>query len=142
MQGRRGAGLGQTQQRGAVVDRRVTSDAERDRVLDGLFVAATKDSEPKTMECAVAHVARRWVVVRNAHATEAGPILVKPRNTWSMMRGPHRDGRVLSPGVRDGWQGAGLESTRAAYVQPRGSVSGATAHSSGSPGFVGILRRT
>jgi hypothetical protein len=30
--------------------------------------------------------------------------------------------RVLSAGVRDDWQGSGLGSTRAAYVQARRSV--------------------
>lgn len=37
---------------------------------------------------------------------------------------------VLSAGVRDGWQGAGLGSTRAAYVQPRGSVGYASSAAS------------
>src|SRR5512133_686817 len=48
--------------------------------------ATTTDSDPKEMEHTIARLAPRWFVVRNVHAADAGPILVKPCNTWSMMR--------------------------------------------------------
>lgn len=36
----------------------------------------------------VSKLAPRWFVVRNAQATDGGPVLIRPRDTWSMMRGP------------------------------------------------------
>ncbi|HMA97007.1 MAG TPA: hypothetical protein VKP30_30190, partial [Polyangiaceae bacterium] len=73
---------------------RLQTDADRDRVLDGLSVATTTDSDPKEMEHTIARLAPRWFVVRNVHAADAGPILVKPRNTWSIMRGPLTRGEL------------------------------------------------
>src|SRR5512133_1234264 len=56
--------------------------------------ATTTDSDPKEMEHTIARLAPRWFVVRNVHAADAGPILVKPRNTWSIMRGPLTRGEL------------------------------------------------
>ncbi|HMA94682.1 MAG TPA: hypothetical protein VKP30_18460 [Polyangiaceae bacterium] len=67
---------------------RLQTDAARDRVLDGLSVATTTDSDAKEKEHTIARLAPRWFTVRSVHGADAVPILAKPRNTWSMMRGP------------------------------------------------------
>jgi hypothetical protein len=36
----------------------------------------------------VQRLAPRWFVLRNAHASAVGPLLLNPRHTMSLMRGP------------------------------------------------------
>jgi DNA helicase HerA-like ATPase len=67
---------------------RLQTDADRDRVLDGLN-ASTIDgnSEPKELTRIVQRLADRWFVIRNAHST-SGPLLLHPRYALSWLRGP------------------------------------------------------
>ena len=64
---------------------RLQTDADRDRVIDGLAVG---DKHAKTdLERTLPRLAPRWFVVRDAHV-RAGPVLMHPRETLSLMRGP------------------------------------------------------
>jgi len=67
---------------------RLQTDADRARVIEGLTGAATHGEDVSELSHIVSRLAPRWFVVRNAHAGETGPILLRPRDTWSMMRGP------------------------------------------------------
>lgn len=67
---------------------RLQTDADRARVLDGLSGAATDTDAASELEHIVQRLAPRCFVVRNAHAAAAGPVLLRPRDTWSLMRGP------------------------------------------------------
>ncbi len=57
---------------------RLQTDADRARVLDGL--------EAVELEQTVQRLSPRWFVVRNAHAST--PVLLHPRQTMTVMRGP------------------------------------------------------
>lgn len=68
---------------------RLQTDADRATVLDGLAGISHKDF---TSEADLGHniqrLAPRWFIVKNAHAASAGPILLNPRQTMSIMHGP------------------------------------------------------
>lgn len=67
---------------------RLQTDADRARVLDGLATAQGNVAEhASVLETTLKRLAPRWFVVRNAHASSA-PILMYPRQTISLMRGP------------------------------------------------------
>ncbi len=74
---------------------RLQTDADRERVIDGLRSAvdfdagngASSDAEAPDLERIVQRLANRWFVVQNAHA-RSGPILVQPRHALSWLRGP------------------------------------------------------
>jgi DNA helicase HerA-like ATPase len=62
---------------------RLQTDADRERVIDGL-----KDIEfGVDLDRTLQQLAPRWFLVRNAHSS-SGPILVQPRCTMTLMRGP------------------------------------------------------
>ncbi len=65
---------------------RLQTDADRHRVLDGI---ATNDADrtEKQLHQTLKRLAPRWFVMRNANAS-SGPILMQPRQTLSLMRGP------------------------------------------------------
>jgi hypothetical protein len=67
---------------------RLQTDADRARVMDGLSGATNNTDDLTELEHIVPRLLPRWFVVKNAHAAAAGPLLLKPRDTWSLMRGP------------------------------------------------------
>ena len=67
---------------------RLQTDADRARVLDGLAAARGTDAEVgDELRDTLQRLAPRWFVVRNAHVTSP-PVLLYPRHTMSLMRGP------------------------------------------------------
>ena len=67
---------------------RLQTDADRERVLDGLAGSPdVKELSAKELERIVQRLSNRWFLVRNAHAS-SGPILMQPRQTYSWLRGP------------------------------------------------------
>ncbi len=70
---------------------RLQTDADRERVVDGLAAsldagAAEGDGEQELART-VQRLAPRWFVVRNAHAS-APPLLLRPRDTLTPLIGP------------------------------------------------------
>jgi hypothetical protein len=66
---------------------RLQTDADRTRVMEGLAVSAGTDrAATQALSRAVARLAPRWFVVRDAHSRGLG--LVQPRWTMSVLRGP------------------------------------------------------
>ena len=66
---------------------RLQTDADRERVLDGLAVGETGDGQDTELGTTFQRLAPRWFVVRNAHATSP-PILMQPRFAMALLRGP------------------------------------------------------
>jgi len=60
---------------------RLQTDADRERVIDGL--ALEDPSFANTLQ----RLAPRWFVMRDAH-TSSTPVLLHPRQTMTLMRGP------------------------------------------------------
>jgi hypothetical protein len=58
-------------------------------VLDGLAGASqNRNGTQAELAHVVQRLAPRWFIVNNAHAASVGPILLRPRETMSLMRGP------------------------------------------------------
>jgi hypothetical protein len=92
---------------------RLQTDADRARVLEGLAGASGGDPHSAhDLARVVQNLAARWFLVRNARAA-GGPVLVQPRWTMSLMRGPMtrselqraRGGRRSSSNERHRWEG-------------------------------------
>jgi hypothetical protein len=67
---------------------RLQTDADRERVLDGLAGAqGTNASGTAELGTILQRLAPRWFLVRNAHVATA-PVLLNPRYAMSLMRGP------------------------------------------------------
>jgi hypothetical protein len=69
---------------------RLQTDADRERVIDGLTTAdsgASASVDRATLEDTVKQLKRRWFVVRDVHAGE-GLRLFQPRQTITWLRGP------------------------------------------------------
>jgi hypothetical protein len=67
---------------------RLQTDADRARVIDGIAGSQDVNEEDvPNLGRVVQRLADRWFVVRNTHA-RSGPILLKPRQTLSWLRGP------------------------------------------------------
>jgi hypothetical protein len=66
---------------------RLQTDADRERVLDGLAAARGVDATGENLGSSLQRLALRWFLVRNAHV-KAPPILLNPRHTMTFMRGP------------------------------------------------------
>lgn len=68
---------------------RLQTDADRERVVDGMADATADGSGPSRREPSktIKKLQKRWFVVRNVHAEE-GTVLVYPRHTITWMRGP------------------------------------------------------
>jgi hypothetical protein len=64
---------------------RLQTEADRERVLDGLSEAGVADAQ--TVQQTVSRLADRWFVVRNVHA-KSGPLLLQPRYAYAWLRGP------------------------------------------------------
>jgi len=73
---------------------RLQTDADRARVIDGLQGANRVGQDSSALGQALAQLPPRWFVVQNAHAPEAGPILLYPRFAQSLMRGPLTRGEL------------------------------------------------
>jgi|SRR6185369_9113194 len=66
---------------------RLQTDADRTRVMEGLSASANTDrAATQALSRAVARLAPRWFVVRDAHSSGLG--LVQPRWAMSVLRGP------------------------------------------------------
>jgi hypothetical protein len=100
---------------------RLQTDADRERVIDGLSDTDFGVDLNQTLR----QLAPRWFVVRNAHACKV-PILVQPRCTMTLMRGPMTRTEIHQArewrASMENWKPAG-EETRAEsskpYVEPR-----------------------
>lgn len=68
---------------------RLQTDADRERVVEGLSAAMGDDTRGsvKAIGNLVKRLAPRWFLMRDAHSGE-GPVLLQPRWTMSFMRGP------------------------------------------------------
>jgi hypothetical protein len=67
---------------------RLQTDADRERVVDGLGGTGGKGGDTKKdISQIVKRLAPRWFLVRDAH-TDDGPILLQPRWAMSYLRGP------------------------------------------------------
>ncbi len=67
---------------------RLQTDADRERVLDGLVEATGHGAGPAgDLNHLVQRLAPHWFLVRDAHASSA-PVLLEPRQTISFLRGP------------------------------------------------------
>jgi hypothetical protein len=79
---------------------RLQTDADRARVIDGL--AAGDRAVAADLARTLPRLAPRWFVVRNAHV-RAGSLLMHPRETLSLMRGPMtRDEIQRARALREG----------------------------------------
>ena len=75
---------------------RLQTDADRARVLDGIAgTSQNKDGTQADLGRVVQRLAPRWFIVKNAHAADVGPVLLNPRNTMSLMRGPMTRTEIL-----------------------------------------------
>jgi hypothetical protein len=75
---------------------RLQTDADRARVLDGLAGANHKQVEGEAdLARTVQRLAPRWFIIKNAHEASVGPILLRPRDTMSLMRGPMTRTEIL-----------------------------------------------
>jgi hypothetical protein len=76
---------------------RLQTDADRARVLDGLAGASQKGEESEAdLAHSVQRLAPRWFIIKNAHEASVGPILLHPRQTMSLMRGPMTRNEILA----------------------------------------------
>ena len=76
---------------------RLQTDADRARVLDGLAGASQKGEETEAeLGRTVQRLAPRWFIIKNAHEASVGPILLQPRQTMSLMRGPMTRNELLA----------------------------------------------
>jgi hypothetical protein len=65
---------------------RLQTDADRERVVDGLSAAGSRE-QARQIEGVIQRLGPRWFVLRDAH-TDEGPILLQPRHALSFLRGP------------------------------------------------------
>jgi hypothetical protein len=72
---------------------RLQTDADRNRVVDGLS-SSDVGGDLKELHHTIGRLAPRWFVVRNAHVPEAGNVLLNPRHTMSVLRGPLTRGEL------------------------------------------------
>jgi len=108
---------------------RLQTDADRERVLDGLAASLSDADDAQELGRTVQRLANRWFVVRNAHAP-GEPILLQPRYAFSWLRGPMtrhelREARRW----RDEHQGEGepASASRQIEAEARGPASVVTA---------------
>lgn len=67
---------------------RLQTDADRNRVVDGLSSSNGAGGDLKELHQTISRLAPRWFVVRNAHVPDAGNVLLNPRHTMSVLHGP------------------------------------------------------
>jgi hypothetical protein len=84
---------------------RLQTDADRERVLDGLSASLGPGDSTRELDRTVSRLANRWFVVRNAHVPSA-PILLQPRYAMSWLRGPMTRSELRAARAqRAPWQG-------------------------------------
>ena len=66
---------------------RLQTDADRERVIEGLQQAEAGSSAQADLDGVVQHLSPRWFVARDAESASA-PLLIQPRNAISYLRGP------------------------------------------------------
>ena len=67
---------------------RLQTDADRERVVDGLSGSAGSGrGADKMLQTTISRLAQRWFLLRNVHA-EGAPVLLTPRYAMSYLRGP------------------------------------------------------
>jgi hypothetical protein len=67
---------------------RLQTDADRERVVDGLSGSAGRGrGADKALEQIVGQLSPRWFLLRDVHV-DGGPLLLKPRYAMSYLRGP------------------------------------------------------
>jgi hypothetical protein len=64
---------------------RLQTDADRERVVDGL--SGTAGKRDKELDGLITRLAPRWFVLRNVHAP-GPPVLLTPRYAMSYLKGP------------------------------------------------------
>jgi hypothetical protein len=70
---------------------RLQTDADRERVVDGLCesdAAASDRTSKRALSDSVKRLGKRWFLARNVHQGDAGTRLVQPRQTIAWLRGP------------------------------------------------------
>lgn len=70
---------------------RLLTDADRDRVVDGLASAdggMGDGASKKSVHDVLKRMGKRWFLVRNVHDAQRGLCLAQPRHTISWLRGP------------------------------------------------------
>ncbi len=81
---------------------RLQTDADRERIVEGLRTAAG-DGDGPALDNTLKRLKPRWFLVRDAHA-EGGPVLLQPRWAMSFMRGPMtREEIRRARELRAGW---------------------------------------
>jgi hypothetical protein len=90
---------------------RLQTDADRARVVDGISDDHARADTDAELGDVLKRLAPRWFVVRNTHA-QCGPILLQPRDTLSLLRGPMTRGEIRA--ARAGSAGARLSTPAAA----------------------------
>ena len=82
-------------------------------MLDGLSAAQGNDAAAEDLADTLKRLAHRWFVVRNVHAKSA-PILLHPRHTISLMRGPMTRLEIRAArGIQDSTRGQVLAEVEA-----------------------------
>jgi hypothetical protein len=67
---------------------RLQTDADRARVIEGLAGGHADRTHAAQLNNTVRKLAPRWFVMRDASAKETNPVLLHPRTTMSLLRGP------------------------------------------------------
>src|SRR6476620_7751850 len=66
---------------------RLQTDADRARVVEGLSSDPRNAASNAQLGAVLRRLAPRWFVVRDTHVG-GGPVLLHPRDTFSLLRGP------------------------------------------------------
>jgi hypothetical protein len=77
---------------------RLQTDADRERVVEGLTSASGDRTSARAIGDVVKRLSPRWFLMRDAHA-DGGPVLFQPRWAMSFLRGPMTR-RELTDAVR------------------------------------------
>jgi hypothetical protein len=72
---------------------RLQTDADRERVIDGLAGAAGSKQSAEELSRVLKRLSSRWFVVRDAHDGESC-MLMQPRWAMSLLRGPMTRGEI------------------------------------------------
>jgi hypothetical protein len=96
---------------------RLQTDADRERVLDGLNLSDQSKLAGADFDQTLKRLAPRWFLVQNAHAS-SGAILLQPRYAISLMRGP-----MTRTEIR-----AALDARQSRTSNPQGIAHGETVH--------------
>jgi hypothetical protein len=98
---------------------RLQTDADRERIVDGLALAAHEAGIGASIDRTLQRLKPRWFVMRDAHA-QGGPVLLQPRWAMSFLRGPMTRAEVRR--AREGW-GASDSGSRAATLTGVGRLA-------------------